>query len=360
MTSTSLAIGTVTATEQQQDHPSLHDRRVATAHGPANHDDADTSSRAIFVISMGKEAAKTKLVERFLYSARQIGRYGGWIVLLTDAPKDRYDPLFHQDWTGKQKLIVMNPLPVHYNTKFKHRDMTFKRFKTYTLEYVAMEPRLKDVKLVYYLDVDIVFVRPMSQFFQGLEARNGIGNDHQPSSTRPVNSTVWMFNGNAEKVQVQGGQMVLSVSNSLGCLERWRDLIDQNPKNRKDQFPLMKIWKAQQERETNKDRQLPSTLQCEIVRMQQEGFISFPNKAQIEERVSQVLSNDDVTTALPFLNSTLVHIKNTGSAGTEVNATFHQIFVRDLLRLGEDDPLGITRRMHMKAARSDMKEVLQK
>jgi hypothetical protein len=170
-----------------------------------------------------------------------------------------------------------------------------------------------------------------------------------------------MFSGNADKVQVQGGQMILSVSNSIGCLDRWRYLIDKNPKNRKDQFPLMEIWKEQQKKKTNNNGERSSSLplQCEIVRMQQEGYISFPNKVQIEDRVSQILNRISVA-SLPN-NSTLVHIKNTGSAGTELNETFHEIFVRSLLHLPteKEDHLGITGRMHMKATKSDMKNVIE-
>ena len=261
---------------------------------------------------MGKEAAKTKLVERFIYSCRSIGKYTGWIILLTDAPTDRYESLLYHDWTTtptptttdddktnsnkqqqqqqQQKLIVMKPLPIHYNTQFKQRDMTFKRFKTYAIDYVRTEPRLKDVQLIYYLDVDIVFVRPVSQFFHGLESQYGITNtpNSQSSLSTNANSTIWMFSGNADKVQVQGGQMILSVSNSIGCLDRWRHLIDKNPKNRKDQFPLMEIWKEQQKMKTNNNKKLSpsssSSLQCEIVRMQQESYISFPNRYKLKKK----------------------------------------------------------------------------
>ena len=66
-------------------------------------------------------------------------------------------------------------------------------------------------------------------------------------------------------------------------------------------------------------------------------------------------------TSVALPNSTLVHIKNTGSAGTELNETFHEIFVRSLLRLPteKEDHLGITGRMHMKATKSDMKNTIE-
>jgi hypothetical protein len=332
----------------------------------------ESSRRAIFIISMGEKAAKTNLVERFVYSARNAGEYSGWIVLLTDAPTERYHNILN--WTylslssqHEQKFIIMNPLSEHYNTKFKHKDMVFKRFKTFVLHYIKMDSRLQNVKLVYYLDVDIVFANPLSHFFDGLERTYRIGDtvDVDPNSQQQLQrpslvsgklnryhagSTIWMFKGNAEVVQVQGGQMILDVSKSSGCLERWRYEIDKSAKNRKDQFPLMEIWKEQQDA-IRKDK--ATNLECEIVRMEQGDYISFPNKTQVDLRVGEILSGTHTRT--PY--TTLVHIKNTASAANEVNETFHQVFVRDILRIPADqeDTLDITGLMRMKATKGDMK-----
>ncbi|KAL3910040.1 MAG: hypothetical protein SGILL_007846 [Bacillariaceae sp.] len=290
---------------------------------------------------MGQEAAKTNLVERFVYSARTRGEYTGYILLLTDAPPERYDKLLNDTNIPNENFVVMTPLSAHYRTDFKQKDMVFKRFKTFVLEYVTADPRLKHVQLVYYLDVDIVVTEPMVDFFQGLERGYHIGTISNQTDT----STIWMFEGNADRVQVQGGQMILDVHQSAGCLSKWRKLIDKSSKTRKDQFPLMQMWKDQQKSKLSS---------CKIVRMAQDHFISFPSKQEVEDHVSEILEKSKTVNALN--NASLIHIKNTGSAGNDVNETFHELFVRDILHFRTDqvDTLGITQKMHIKALKSDM------
>lgn len=301
------------------------------------------NTRAIFIISMGQEAAKTNLVERFVYSARTLGDYAGCILLLTDAPAGRYDNLLQGTNITNENFIVMSPQPAHYRTDFKQKDMVFKRFKTYVLDYVAADPRLKDVQLVYYLDVDIVVIQPMVHFFEGLEQSYRIGDVADETDNM---STIWMFEGNAERVKIQGGQMILDIHRSAGCLSKWRKLIDKSWKTRKDQFPLMQMWKDQQVSQGSSS--------CKIVRMAQDRYISFPSKQEVDAHVSEILSNSSAPKKLN--DTTLVHIKNTGSAGNDVNQTFHEIFVRDILRYHKDqeDLLGITQKMRIKALQSDM------
>ncbi|KAL3937075.1 MAG: hypothetical protein SGARI_002290 [Bacillariaceae sp.] len=144
---------------------------------------------------MGQEAAKTNLVERFVYSARELGAFSGYIILLTDAPEGRYDNIFQgANVVDNSSFIVMRPQAAHYRTDFKQKDMVFKRFKTYVPEYVAAEPRLQNVQLVYYLDVDIVVTKPMSTFFHGLEQKYQIGHVHEEASITNENSTstIWI------------------------------------------------------------------------------------------------------------------------------------------------------------------------
>jgi hypothetical protein len=301
------------------------------------------NTRAIFIISMGQEAAKTNLVERFVYSTRTLGQYSGYIVLLTDAPAERYDDMFHSIGLPNNNFITTSPLPSHYRTDFKQKDMVFKRFKTYVLDYIAADPRLMNVQLVYYLDVDIVVTRPLIELFLGLEQKYHIGNVAEETDK----STIWMFEGNAERVKVQGGQMILDVNQSKGCLTTWRKLIDKSRKIRKDQFPLMQMWKGQEKSNSNT---------CKIVRMAQDRFISFPSKQEVDVHVSEILAESTTASTNVMKNTMLIHIKNTGSAGNDVNETFHELFVRDILQfhLHQEDILGITHKMHIKALQSDM------
>ena len=134
-------------TFQVSSNLSDHHAMVVIPTVPTIHDD----QRAIFLISMGRQAAESKIVERFLMSTRRRGSWKGHVVLLTDAPHDRYRHLQHQD----DHFIVMHPRPEHFNWNTK-KDMPYKRFKTYVLDYIDSEPRLDSVRLVYYLDVDII------------------------------------------------------------------------------------------------------------------------------------------------------------------------------------------------------------
>jgi hypothetical protein len=90
--------------------------------------------------------------------------------------------------------------------------------------------------------------------------------------------------------------------------------------------------------------------------MAQKGFISFPTREEMNERVSELL-NGTGQYATSHHNVTMVHIRNTGSAGTDVNETFHEIYVRDVLQFtsNQEDVLGITNKMSIKARKSDMK-----
>lgn len=123
-------------------------------------------SRLIFLISMGHEASLSKLVERFLWSARKRGKYEGWILLLTDAPVNRYAGL-------TRNLIVMNPKSHHFNTSFRD-DMPYKRFKTFMIDYVDRDIKLNSIKLIYYLDVDNIVGNSLPHMFQDLEATYNI------------------------------------------------------------------------------------------------------------------------------------------------------------------------------------------
>jgi len=134
--------------------------------GQTGNDFESYQSRLIFLISMGQEASHSKLVERFLWSARHRGKYEGWILLLTDAPVNRYASL-------TRNLIVMNPKSHHFNTSFRD-DMPYKRFKTFMIDYVDRDTRLNSIKLIYYLDVDNIVGNSLPQMFQDLEATYNI------------------------------------------------------------------------------------------------------------------------------------------------------------------------------------------
>lgn len=288
--------------------------------------DADVDKRAIFAISMGKSAAESKMVERFVWSARNRGNFTGPIVLLTDAPPTRYTTL--GEWTGN--FIVMTPFFEDYFVQFKHRDMPFKRFKTYVLEYLSMDPRLDSVDLVYYLDIDIVFGSPLQTLFDNVETMYNIWGSN---STK---ATMWMFRNKLPEYRIQGGQMILDRRKSQPCLDRWRWYMDSNPNIQKDQVFLNKMF----------DEQTEESSECEIVSMIHKGSISFPDRKQIEALGGEKIVANGTLSGTEY--RPLIHIKNTGQS-SESNDNCYRAFVQDVLGFtgDDDDLLGISEKMVM-------------
>jgi hypothetical protein len=341
-----------------------HATRGTTTNPALNADDdyPDDKERVVFLISMGSNAVKSRIVERFVYSARSRGKYNDWIVVLSDAPNDRYKEL--SEWTSK--LIHIQPDPAHLNPpshNFTLPSMGYKRLKTYVLEYVATDHRLDNVELIYYLDVDIVFGDSIWPMFHGLESKYGILN-----GTSPVTSTekfkaaqpkgrVWMFHGNTPKWKIQGGQMFLHRHHSQPCLERWRYLIDTWSRHaRKDQDMLMWMLQDQTNAIDNEDL---SQLECEIVIMKQKPFIEFPEPRAIVRRAKQIRKDFESAQnqtalgaeSLPAVThyySPLVHLRNDG--GTKrVQPGNIKVYIQDVLKFedGQKDELGVLKKMVM-------------
>ena len=328
----------------------------------ASDDYPDEQERVLFLISMGQNARKSRIVERFVYSARTRGKYRDWIVILSDAPKTRYKEI--SSWTDK--LIHIQPDPKHLNPlkhNFTLTSMGYKRLKTYVLEYVATDRRLDHVQLVYYLDVDIVFGDSVWPMFHGLEKTYGIG-----EGTSPITSTekfhgqrpdgrMWMFHGNTPKWKLQGGQMFLHRQHSQPCLERWRHLIDSWSRYaRKDQDMLMRMLQDQ----TNAiDNENLSSLQCEVVIMNQKPFIEFPEPKAIVRRARELRKSTEesnatsaAATGVDMQNhhyySPLVHLRNDG--GTKrITPGNIKVYIQDVLQFkeGQKDKLGVLKKMAM-------------
>jgi hypothetical protein len=240
------------------------------------------SHRAIFLLSMGQEAADSTIVERSLLSIRRRGVFMGPVIVLTDAPVARYHTLAVKD----PNFIPMRPLSQDWRRNLTE-DMPYKRFKTYILEYLELDDRLKSVELVYYLDIDIVVGRPMQQWFEHVEST------FVPESKKYASSLIF-FKGNYPWRPLQGGQFLVQRKFSQDCLERWRHQIDDHPEDPKDQSALTLILDEQN-----------NTTQphiCHLVIMPQYPYLQFINETVINDLVR--------TENYP----TLMHIKNTEHA----------------------------------------------
>ena len=375
------------------DAPIYHQEReqqpqVVVYNNNNNKNVTDTSSiktnnknkRVLFLISMGKDASNSNIVERCLLSIRRRGNYtnnenegsGNYVVLLTDANETRYSKLQQDD----PYFLVVKPQLEHYNIKSK-KDMSYKRFKTYILDYVDSEPKLKDVNLIYYFDIDIVVGAPLDTFFEYIEKKYSIGynsfssNDDEggndkidemkdqnqqylrastSSSSLPFSwftkqrqqasdnqdmssSHIYFFKGNFDFVPVQGGQFVIDRYKSRGCLTKWRNLIDSTPKETKDQYFLkLMLEEQQQQREqgrrgredmtTTNDNS--SNIQCQLHLMDQEPHLHFPNMLSMVDMIERYKESNkrrETTTETTFTSTTNVNT-NTNSTIIKSSVSF--------------------------------------
>ena len=306
----------------------------------------DDIERAMFVILMGEKAAKTKTIERFVYSARKTGKYNGWIVVLTDAPAGRFDGM--KNWTDN--VIVMEPKEEDLKTHYNVSNMIYKRFKTLAIDYMDRDSRLNDVELVYYLDADIVFGDNMKQAFKGLETTYGIGRlgvNAAANSTNLGRGKMWMFKGNSQKWHIQGGQIILERRNSNPCLERWRKGFDDESTASmgKDQYLLMDIKREMDEARDaflNDSKRIP--LECEIVMMEQKPYIEFPLVKNIRKASKKLTENPKKK----YKYLPMVHVRNDGGTADMKDKSIKP-YIRHLLgfKKGDKDPLGITKKVKM-------------
>lgn len=306
--------------------------------------------RALVVMSMGEDAAHSKLVERFVWSARHQANFKGWIVLFTDARAGRYDNVESAD-----TFIVIQPKPEHYNFQLQHKERIVGRLKTYVLEYVESEDRLDDIQLVYFLDLDVMFGSDIAPLFKGLEARYAIGgallsdDDEEGTSS---SSQIWFFGNNA--TNIPEGMTILDRDVSQSCLKRYRYWIDQDLEAENDQMALRRVIDGTEAEVLSK---IPP---CEVVVMgQDEKFILTPGDEEVSRRADDILDAQKNKTKLRNRYPPLLHIRSTGSQALTGNQHKHEIFLRDVLNINSrrKDRLGISRMSTIRLSENDMKEV---
>lgn len=269
-------------------------------------------TRAVALLSMGPAAADSTLVERCLISIRTRGQYDGPVLLVTDAPLSRYDYLTKEDL----QLIVLHPLPKDWNWELR-RDLPYKRFKTYLLEYLHRDDRLAHVEVVYYLDIDVVVGRPLGPWFDHVEQTYMNNNQSQMA----------LFDGNISPLQ--GGQFVLRRGHSQACLQRWRSHMDAHTVEHKDQFSLTIMWNEQQRSTTN----------CTLIKMPQSPHLEFLSTRGMSQQHDEY--------------ATLLHIKNTQHANAIPDHVQHAFFEKLLREIPPDVLLyNITRRRRIRPNRT--------
>jgi len=255
------------------------------------------------------------LQERCILSLRRRGNYNGFIILLTDAPPERYQ----NEWDSK--VIVMHPLDEHLNgedgkrIKYTRENTSLKpkRFKTFIIDYMSMDERLDSVELIYYLDIDIMAGNDMGQFFTDIEKKYKVSRQERDEEQ----SKLFFFTPLSKEWPVQGGTFIVERRSSRLCLELWRKEIDAltiSGRGR-DQDALRTIHDRIQTGQEDK---------CELVRMDNEQFIAFPTARTFKKLAQQ--------TDFP----SLIHISNSVFAKW-IDEEEQTEYINRVLQLSEEE-----------------------
>mmetsp|Transcript_4162 Transcript_4162/g.9473 ORF Transcript_4162/g.9473 Transcript_4162/m.9473 type:complete len:370 (+) Transcript_4162:96-1205(+) len=261
----------------------------------------DDKNSVVFLIAFGEAATSSTYVERNIMSLRRRGEFQGHVLVLTDAPDERYDGLFDE------KVIIMHPKEEHMKTDFLYPSMTVKRFKTYIIDYVDMVPELDDVEWIFYLDIDVLFGAPFMDLIQKLGEENDIRGDDDM-----VSKFYFFKNPRAYQYVAQGGFIIAHRKMAKECLDLWRREIDSHLEEEHDQVSLNLISRSIEE---GKERS------CRLMIMDQGDHISYPRH-----------DGDLYTMMRDRSYSSLIHIKNTAN-DTSFGNGVHERFVTGLLKL---------------------------
>jgi hypothetical protein len=318
---------------------------------------------------MGPGAAQSTLLERCIRSIRHRGQFLGPIVVLTDAPRSRYHSLQAQD--PHKNVIVLQPLRQQDWNWDLRRDMPYKRFKTYLLEYLDQDRLLwNSVTLVYYLDIDIVVGRNLPDWMDHVEDTYLAQNNNTSSASRMI-----FFQGNYKSPYgpLQGGQFLVQRNQeSQACLLRWRYHMDAHPLEHKDQKALELLWNEQQAQEdantTTKANSSSTTTtaitttKCDLTAMPHAPHLQFLSKNSMERLLLKKTTSTSISISTndnddqqpypyPYPYPTLMHIKNTQHASRIPDALQKQFF-QQLLDLSPTETKGITGKVRIRPNRT--------
>jgi len=327
-------INTIDTTVSADEQESGDDRKGIISVEAASKNDAETATHAIFLISFGREAAESTLVERCILSLRRKGAWGGYIVLLTDAPPERYQ----NEWDDN--VIVMHPLEENLNAangktlKFTRDNTSLKpkRFKTFIIDYMDSDKRLDSVELIYYLDIDIMAGDAMGDLFSEIESKYEVSREERRGGL----SKLYFFTPLSKEWPLQGGTFIVERRSSRHCLELWRREIDDMTESGRgrDQDGLRTIYERTQSGVES---------QCELVKMKNENFISFPTPRTFEKVTHQITYPG------------LIHISNSVFAKW-IDEEAQNKYIHEVLELSDEEKQsGKYGKAVVRAKKSDMR-----
>ncbi|KAL7463125.1 hypothetical protein ACHAXS_003506 [Conticribra weissflogii] len=167
-------------------------------------------------LAVGDAAARSNIIERCYFSARQTGLFQGYYAVLTDGPIKRYKYLMEND----DKFFV---LQIKYEDR--RDDMSdileLEYFKSLIPKYIYSHPILQNVDNINYLDSDIIVGRHLNIIY-GKVLKRRVQDLHQlPEGV----SSAYFFQENHGNHRINGKVLHSGVSfldrNSFRCMELW-------------------------------------------------------------------------------------------------------------------------------------------
>ena len=211
------------------------------------------NDRAIYLISMGEKAEDIALIQRCLISIRRKGRWRGYVVVLTNVKyqqmyQDKLGTIDSYLYGDDSHVVILHPTMEHLQdvlANAKRDSMKIKRFKTRALDVLDQDSRLANVKMLIYLDIDIVVGRDINSFINYARNRynygvtyapqqyNDVGNSSSSNAVTKVDvgedeSRIYLFED--MNMPLHGGITLVERGSSEYCLEKWRSEQDKNPK----------------------------------------------------------------------------------------------------------------------------------
>jgi len=233
----------------------------------AMHPNAIDPSFAIALIALGDVTAKSvHVVERCVQSIRRRGLYLGTIVVVTDAPRSRFQSLADAD-SGMQIIRVES----------RPNGMLSKRYKTELLDLLDGKKALEKVQLLLYMDVDIVIAEPLQPFIGYAQSMATLLD--QPSNfLQPSYMLMFEEQGAAPERKFgntvfHGGVLGLHRTKSRTCLREWQHLFDD-----RERFPdrdQKALYYMLYINETLRER-------CQVTRLDHRPYLLMPSRKDFE------------------------------------------------------------------------------
>jgi len=239
-----------------------NDASVEPVNDPQSHssDAVDQTQRAIMLISFGKSAAEGTLLERCILSIRRRGQFQDAIVVITDAPADRYKGEFDDNVF----VVKANEDDILYD-HFKATGQKYKRFKTLLIDYfnglVDSEPQLDQIEYLYYMDIDMMMGASFPLLARGLDKI--YRTEHGDSTGDKVPKVFMFMDPHSGKFALNSGFIVINRHTSNPCLDSWKKAMDDNPEFQFDQQALNLVVES-------------GGSTCKLIGMDSTGIVTFP------------------------------------------------------------------------------------